>query len=180
MYKSDADVKKILDLAIQLEGSARHLSVHAAGVVVAPTEITDYSPVQLEPSGDKIITQYEFHTCEDVGLIKFDILGIRNLSILGAAIKIVEERYGTKIKINDIPLDDKKTYEMLARGETMGTFQLGGSGMTKFLKELKPTRIEDLMAMVALYRPGPIQQIPEYIKRKHDPTLVKFLDKRME
>jgi len=180
LYENDTDVKKVLDLAIQLEGSARHLSVHAAGVVVSPDEITNLTPIQLEPSGEKVITQYEFHTCEEVGLIKFDILGIRNLSILGAAIKIVEERYGTKIKIKEIPLDDVKTYEMLARGETMGTFQLGGSGMTKFLKELKPSRIEDLMAMVALYRPGPIQQIPEYIKRKHNPSLVKFLDKRME
>ncbi len=180
LYDNDPDSKKVLDLAIQLEGSARHMSVHAAGVVVAPTEITDFSPIQLEPSGDKVITQYEMHAAEDVGLIKFDILGIRNLSILGSAIDIVKKLDGITIDLHQIPLDDKKTFEMLSRGETMGTFQLGGSGMTKYIKELKPNRVEDLMAMVALYRPGPISQIPEYIKRKNDPSLVKYLDPRME
>ena len=180
LYDTDADTKKVLDLAIQIEGNARHLSVHAAGVVVAQTVVTDFSPIQLEPSGDKVITQYEMHAAEDVGLMKIDILGIRNLSILGNSIKLAKKTRGVDINIKDIPLDDKKTYEMLARGETMGTFQLNGSGMTKFLKDLKPTRIEDLMAMVALYRPGPLSQIPEYIRRKHDPKLVKYLDPRME
>lgn len=179
-YDEDSDTKKIMDLAIQLEGSARHISVHAAGVVVAPTDITDFSPVQREPSGEKIITQYEMHASEDVGLIKFDILGIRNLSILGRAVEIVEGIRGTKVDLRKIPLDDGKTFEMLARGETMGVFQMAGGGMTKHLKDLKPTRIEDLMAMVALYRPGPMSQIPEYIKRKRDPGLVKYLDPRME
>lgn len=179
-YDSNADAKKVLDLAMQVEGSARHVSVHAAGVVVAPTEITEFTPVQREPSGEKIITQYEMHASEEVGLIKFDILGIRNLSILGAAIDIVKGLHNITIDLHTIPLDDKKTFEMLSRGETMGVFQFAGGGMTKYLKELKPTKIEDLMAMVALYRPGPISQIPEYIKRKNDPKLVKFLDPRME
>lgn len=179
-FENDPDTKKVLDLAIQLEGSARHVSVHAAGVVVAPTDITDFSPVQREPSGEKIITQYEMHAAEEVGLIKFDILGIRNLSILGAAIDIVKKVRNEVIDIRAVPLDDKKTFEMLARGETMGVFQMAGGGMTKYLKELKPNRVEDLMAMVALYRPGPISQIPEYIKRKRDPKLVKYLDPRME
>ncbi len=180
MYDTDPDTKKVLDLAMQIEGSARHVSVHAAGVVVAPTKITDFSPVQREPSGEKIITQYEMHASEEVGLIKFDILGIRNLSILGAAVDVVKSRLGITIDLHSIPLDDKKTFEMLARGETMGVFQLASGGMTKYLVELKPNRIEDLMAMVALYRPGPISQIPEYIKRKHNPKLVKYLDSRME
>lgn len=180
MYDTDPDTKKVLDLAKQIEGNARHISVHAAGVVVSPTEVTDFSPIQHEPSGDKVITQYEMHACEDVGLIKFDILGIRNLSILGAAVDIVEKEHGIKIDLHEIPLDDKKTFEMLALGETMGVFQLASGGMTKNLIELKPTRIEDLMAMVALYRPGPMSQIPEYIRRKHNPKLVKYLDPRME
>ncbi|HTK03595.1 MAG TPA: DNA polymerase III subunit alpha [Alphaproteobacteria bacterium] len=180
LYDGDSDSKKVLDLAMQVEGSARHLSVHAAGVVVAPTKVTDFSPIQLEPKGDKVITQYEMHAAEDVGLIKFDILGIRNLSILGSAIDIVKKLNGVDIDIRKIPLDDKKTFEMLSRGETMGTFQLGGSGMTKYIKDLKPNRVEDLMAMVALYRPGPISQIPEYIRRKNDPSLVKYIDPRME
>lgn len=180
MYDSDPDVKRVVDLAREVEGSARHVSVHAAGVVVAPTDLTDFTPLQLEPSGDKIITQYEMHACEEVGLIKFDILGIRNLSILGAAIKIVKEARGENIDINKLPLDDKKTFELLGRGETMGVFQLASSGMTKYLKDLKPARVEDIMAMVALYRPGPISVIPEYIARKNNPKLVKYLDPRMQ
>lgn len=179
-YGSDKDAKLIIDLAKQVEGNVRHISVHAAGVVVAPGKLTDLTPIQKEPSGEKIITQYEMHACEDVGLIKFDILGIRNLSILGASVDIVEKLTGKRVDIRNIPLDDKKTFEMLTRGETMGVFQLGGGGMTKYLKELKPTRVEDLMAMVALYRPGPISQIPEYIKRKHNPRIVKYLDPRMK
>ena len=186
LYESDADTKKIIDLAKAVEGNARHLSVHAAGVVVAPTIITDFAPIQKETGGEKIITQYEMHACEDVGLIKFDVLGIRNLSILGNAIHIVKETQGIDIDLHKIPIDGtkderaKKTFEMLSRGETMGTFQLNGGGMTKFLKELKPERVEDIMAMVALYRPGPMAVIPEYIARKNNPKLIKFLDPRME
>ncbi len=180
MYDSDSDAKKILELAKHLEGSARHISVHAAGVVVAPGEMTDFAPIQKEPSGDRVITQYEMHACEDVGLIKFDILGIRNLSILGSAIKIVHDTHGKDVDIHKIPLDDKKTFEMLAKGETMGVFQFSGSGMTRYLKELKPNKVEDLMAMVALYRPGPMAVIPEYIARKNDSKLIKYLDPRMK
>lgn len=180
MYDNDPDSKKILDLAHEVEGSARHVSVHAAGVVVAQTELTDFTPLQLETGGTKVITQYEFHACEDVGLIKFDILGIRNLTILGASMQIVKETRGIEVDIQNIPLDDKKTFAMLGRGDTMGVFQLGGSGMTRYLKDLKPTRVEDLMAMVALFRPGPMSVIPEYIARKHNPKLIKYLDPRME
>lgn len=186
LYESDPDTKKIIELAKAIEGNARHLSVHAAGVVVSPSTLTDFTPIQKEPSGEKIITQYEMHACEDVGLIKFDVLGIRNLSILGNAIKIVKETRDIDINLLKIPIDGnkdksaKKTFEMLSRGETMGTFQLNGGGMTKFLKELKPERVEDIMAMVALYRPGPMAVIPEYIKRKNNPKLVQYLDPRME
>ena len=180
LYTDDKDSKKIIDLAKEIEGSARHISVHAAGVVVAPTSLTEFTPIQLEPSGDKIITQYEMHACEDVGLIKFDILGIRNLAILGASVQIVKETIGKEIDVYNLPLNDKKTFEMLSKGETMGVFQLGGSGMTRYLKELKPTRVEDLMVMVALYRPGPMSVIPEYIARKNNPKLAKFLDPRMK
>lgn len=180
LYDSDPVAKKVLDLAHEVEGSARHISVHAAGVVVAPSKLTNFTPIQKDPKGDKIITQYEMHAAEDVGLIKFDVLGIRNLSILGSAVEMVESSRNIKVNLQEIPLDDIKTFEMLGRGETMGTFQLSGSGMTKWLVELKPERVEDLMAMVALYRPGPMAVIPEYIERKHDPSKVKFLDPRME
>lgn len=179
-YDNNSDAKKILDLAEQIEGNARHISVHAAAVVVSPTDLTNFAPLQREPSGEKVITQYEMHACEDVGLIKIDILGITNLSILGSAIDMVEKTRGKRVDILDIPLDDKRTFKMLGRGETMGVFQLGSAGMTRYLKELKPARVEDLMAMVALYRPGPMQVIPEYIKRKKNPKLVKYLDPRME
>lgn len=181
LYDSDPDSKKILDLAHEVEGSARHTSIHAAAVVVAPSTITDFTPIQNDkPNGAKVITQYEMHASEDVGLIKFDVLGIRNLSILGSAVDIVEQTRGNRVNLLNIPLDDFKTFEMLGRGETMGVFQLSSSGMTKWLIELKPERIEDIMAMVALYRPGPMAVIPEYIERKRDSTKVKFLDKRME
>lgn len=179
LYDEDPDARKIIDLATQIEGNARHISVHAAGTVVAPDKLTNFTPIQKEPSGEKIITQYEMHACEDVGLIKFDILGIRNLSILGSAVDILKKE-GIDVDLKRIPLDDKKTFAMLSRGETMGVFQLSSSGMTKYLKELKPTCVEDLMAMVALYRPGPIAVIPEYIKRKRNPRLIKVIDKRVE
>ncbi|MDO8487966.1 MAG: DNA polymerase III subunit alpha [bacterium] len=180
MYDTDPSAKHLLDLAQEIEGNARHISVHAAGVVVSPTAMTDFAPLQNEPNGDKVITQYEFHACEDIGLVKFDILGIRNLAILGAARDLVEAAREVKINLAKLPLDDKKTFNMLARGETMGVFQLGGSGMTKWLKELKPTRLEDIMIMIALFRPGPMANIPEYIARKNKKSTVKYMFPKME
>lgn len=187
LYENDKDAGKIIDLSRQVEGNARHISVHAAGLVIAPEEITAFTPVQLDPEGKKIITQYDMDALdpnvspgEAIGLLKFDLLGLRNLSILGAAIKIVTEVTGQEIDLHEIPINDKKTFEMLSRGESMGVFQLAGSGMTRYLKELKPTRIEDLMAMVALYRPGPMASIPEYIERKNNPEKVKYFDPRMK
>lgn len=178
-YKNDPEVKKILDTAEKLEGVARHASVHAAGIVISPSPLTDYLPLQHDPNGEKVITQYEMGAVEDVGLIKFDLLGIRNLSILGNAVKIVKKTKNIDIDLNKIPLEDKKTFDLLAAGQTMGVFQLSGSGMTKHLKDLKPSNIFDIMAMVALYRPGPMVSIPEFIARKHNPTLIKVLDPRM-
>lgn len=179
LYDTDSDTKKILDLAQELEGNARHSSVHAAGIVVSPAKMVEYTPLQFEPNGEKIISQYEMHACEDVGLVKFDILGIRNLSILGAAVDIIEKETGQRIDLEHIPLDDKKTFDMLASGGTMGTFQLGGSGMTKWLVELKPNRIEDIMVMIALFRPGPMANIPEFIARKQGKTPVTYLHPKM-
>ncbi|PLX26141.1 DNA polymerase III subunit alpha [Candidatus Parcubacteria bacterium] len=180
LYEMNEDVKRLLDLAQQVEGCARHTSIHAAGVVVSPTPLTDFSPVQRETGGDKLTTQYEMHSVETAGVLKNDFLGIRNLAILGNAVVIVEKTTGDKIDIYNLPLDDTKTFEMLARGETMGVFQLAGAGMTRWVKELKPNRIEDIMAMVALYRPGPMESIPEYIHRKYNPETVSYLDPRLE
>ncbi len=179
LYDSDVNARQLLDLAQEIEGNSRHSSVHAAGTVVSPTAMTDYTPLQLEPNGAKIITQYEMHACEDVGLVKFDILGIRNLSILGAARDMVEKTRQIKVDLDHLPLDDKKTFAMLARGDTMGVFQLGGSGMTKWLKELKPNRIEDIMVMIALFRPGPMANIPEFIARKNKKSPVTYLHPKM-
>lgn len=187
IYEEDKDAKKIIDLARQIEGNARHVSVHAAGVVIAPSDITEFTPVQLDPEGKKVITQYDMDALdpnvspgEAVGLLKFDLLGLRNLSILGEAIEIIRNRLKVEIKLSDIPLNDKNTFEMLSRGETMGVFQLSGGGMTKYIKELRPERVEDLMAMVALYRPGPMAQIREYIERKNNPEKVVYFDDRMK
>lgn len=179
-YEKEADTKIILDLAKRIEGGARHISVHAAGVVISPTPLTDYAPIQLDPKGGKIITQYDMYSIEEAGLLKFDFLGIRNLSILEDAVRLVQKILNIKVDINDISLDDAKTFEMLARGETMGLFQLNGAGMTRWLKELKPSRIHDINAMVALYRPGPMESIPDYIERKHNPDKIRYLDKRLK
>ncbi|MFA5840773.1 MAG: DNA polymerase III subunit alpha [Candidatus Paceibacterota bacterium] len=179
-YEKEKDTREIIDLAKKLEGCVRHISVHAAGVVIAPRPIYEYMPTQLDPKGGKIITQYDMYSAEDAGLLKFDFLGIRNLAILSDAINLVKKFYNVNIDIDRIPLDDKKTFELLANGQTEGLFQLNGSGMTRYLKELKPTSIHDINAMVALYRPGPMESIPEYIKRKQNPRLVKYLDPRMK
>ena len=179
-YKGEKDTKEIIDLAKKLEGCVRHISVHAAGIVIAPKPLYEYTPIQFDPKGGKVITQYDMYSIEEAGLLKFDFLGIRNLAILGDAISLVKKFYDIDIDIEKIPLDDKKTFKLLAEGKTEGLFQLNGAGMTRYLKELKPTSIHDINAMVALYRPGPMESIPEYIKRKHNPKLVKYLDPRMK
>lgn len=179
-YKKEAQTKEIIDLAKKMEGCVRHVSVHAAGVVISPKPLYEFTPVQLDPKGGDIITQYDMYQIEDVGLPKFDFLGIRNLSILADAVKIVEKTKGVKVDIENVDIEDKKTFELLAKGQTEGLFQLNGSGMTAYLKQLKPTSIHDINAMVALYRPGPMQFIPLYIERKHKPSLVKYLDPALE
>ncbi len=179
-YDSDANVRRMIDLARRIEGCARHVSIHAAGVVIAPSDLTDFTPLQIDTREGKMITQYEMKSVEAAGLVKMDFLGIRNLSILGDAVALVKKTKGIEIDIERVAVDDKKTFELLSKGQTMGLFQLNGDGMTKYLIELRPERIEDIMAMVALYRPGPIESIPEYIRRKHDTSLVAYLDKRMK
>jgi len=188
LYESNEDVGKIIDMAKKIEGCARHISVHAAGVVIAPEPLVEFTPLQLDPKGEglpagrqrKVITQYDMHAIEDAGLLKFDFLGIRNLSILSDAVDRVKKIEGIHIDIENIPVDDKKTFDMLAKGETIGLFQLNGTGMTRFLVELKPSTIHDINAMVALYRPGPMETIPQYIERKHDPSKIKYLDPRLK
>ncbi len=168
LYAEDEEAASLLDIAQTIEGSARHVSIHAAGVVVSPTSLTDFLPVQYDSLTTKtIITQYEMKSAESAGLLKIDFLGIRNLSILEYAVETIKKRYNISINIYNLPLDDKKTFDLLTAGRTVGVFQMSGDGMTKYIMDLRPTCIEDLMAMVALYRPGPIDSIPEYISRKH-------------
>ncbi|MCA9366393.1 DNA polymerase III subunit alpha, partial [Candidatus Kaiserbacteria bacterium] len=182
LYKQDSESRDVIDLAKQIEGRVRHLGVHAAGVVIAPEPLNQFVPIQPDPKSGKYITQYEMRSVgeDGVGLLKFDFLGIKNLAILADAVKRVHAIHGIDVDIENIPLDDPKTFAILARGETMGLFQLNGSGMTSFLKQLQPSSIHDINAMVALYRPGPMESIPQYIERKHNSHLVSYLDPRLE
>lgn len=184
LYRNNEQIKILLDLAQKVEGSVRHASVHAAGVVIAPEPLTNFTPLQKEADGDKVVSQYDMFSISEeyggVGLIKIDFLGIRNLSILGHAVSIVKETKGVDIDLNHLPLDDKKAFKILSEGETMGIFQMESSGMTRYMKELKPTSIFDIMAMVALFRPGPMASIPDYIVRKNDPAKIKYFDPRMK
>ena len=182
LYKKDSESREVIDLAKRIEGRVRHLGVHAAGVVIAPEPLNQYVPIQPDSKTGKFVTQYEMHSVgeDGVGLLKFDFLGIKNLAILADAVKRVKKIRNVDVHIEHIPLDDPKTFDILARGETMGLFQLNGTGMTSFLKQLKPSTIHDINAMVALYRPGPMESIPQYIERKHNPSVVSYLDPRME
>ncbi len=183
LYERDIESRQILDIAKKLEGTVRHVSVHAAGVVIAPKPLIEYVPIQFDPKGeDNLITQYDMYTVgeDGVGLTKLDFLGIRNLAILENAVRLVEKHRGINIDIEKIHFDDKKTFSMLSKGETEGLFQLNGSGMTKYLMDLKPTVIDDINAMVALYRPGPINNIPEYIARKQGRNKIRYFHPKAE
>jgi len=181
-YQTEPETKRLLDVARKLEGVARHSSVHAAGVVISDRPIVEYTPLQKESKGERIITQYDMYTVgeDGVGLLKMDFLGLRNLTILSQALGFIKQTQGETVDMSTIPLDDAKTYEMLGEGETTGIFQMESAGMRRSVKELKPTSIFDLMAMVALYRPGPMAVIPEFIRRKHDPGSVTFPDPRLK
>lgn len=181
-YDSEPETKDLLDLAKKLEGVARHASVHAAGVVIADKPLTEYTPLQRESNGDKIVTQYDMYTVgeDGVGLLKMDFLGLRNLTIIEETLKFVKKNQNKEINFENVDLNDKKTYELLSSGETTGIFQLESPGMRRNIKELKPTSIFDLQAMVALYRPGPMANIPEYVRRKHNPKLITYPDPRLK
>ncbi|MFO0971577.1 MAG: DNA polymerase III subunit alpha [Candidatus Saccharimonadales bacterium] len=175
-YENNPTSKEVIDLAIRLEGTVRSHGVHAAGVVIAPDEIVKFIPLERAQKQvvladgtkqDVISTQYPMGPVEDLGLLKMDFLGLSNLTILKNAIRIVKAVYGTSIEPEEIPLDDAKTFELFQRGDTTGVFQLESAGMKRYLRELKPTVFEDIVAMVALYRPGPMQFIGDFIARKH-------------
>jgi DNA polymerase-3 subunit alpha len=181
-YETEEETKTLLDIAKKLEGIARHASVHAAGVVIADKPLTEYTPLQRETKGDKVITQYDMYTVgeDGVGLLKMDFLGLRNLTIIEKTLHYIKENRNLTIDLTSVDLHDKKTFDLLSEGETTGIFQLESAGMRRYIKELKPSSIFDLQAMVALYRPGPMANIPEFIKRKHNPSLIKFPDPRLK
>ena len=158
---------QILRLATQLEGSVRNTGIHAAGVIIAPDDITKYIPVSTSKDSDLLITQFDGKVIESAGMLKMDFLGLKTLTVIVDAMRLIERNHGVKIDIDEIPLDDQKTYALYQRGDTIGTFQFESEGMRQYLKDLKPTNIEDLIAMNALYRPGPMQFIPNFINRKH-------------
>jgi DNA polymerase-3 subunit alpha len=181
LYDENADAKTVIDAARHLEGVVRHASVHACGVVLSKELLTDYVPLQRSPQDENaIISQFEMHSIEDLGLLKIDLLGLKNLTIIEETIKLVSQIEGKKLDVSKIPLDDKKTIKLLQAADTTGIFQLESSGMRRYLKDLKPTSLEDIIAMVALYRPGPIELIPSFINRKHGKEKVTYLHPKLE
>ncbi len=165
--ESDTDQGKVLKEAEKLEGGVRGTGIHAAGIIIAPKDLTEIIPIATSKDTDLYITQYEGKVIEDAGVIKMDFLGLRTLTIIRDALKLIKQNHGIDIDIDNLPLDDRKTFELFQRGETNAIFQFESPGMQKNLKELKPDQFDDLIAMNALYRPGPIAYIPNYIKRKH-------------
>jgi len=179
-YYKEPALKRLLDLAKKVEGNARHASVHAAAVVIADKPLTEYTPIQRESKNGKIVTQYDMYALDlnvsdnAVGLLKMDFLGLRNLSILGKAIEYVKQQTKESVDLSSIPLNDAKVFTMLSRGETTGVFQLESAGMRRVARQLKPSRFSDITAMVALYRPGPMELIDDFISGKNNPATVKY------
>ncbi len=185
IYANDPAAKRLVDAARRLEGIARHTSVHACGVVITKEPVVEYTPLQRAPGDEQAtVTQYasstKFSSVEKIGLLKMDFLGLKNLTIIQNTLRIVEATGGGKIDIDNIPLDDPQTYELLQKGLTTGVFQLESGGMKRYLKKLKPTVFEDIIAMVALYRPGPMDWIPDFIDNKHGRKKVKYLHPKLE
>ena len=180
LMAGDDRVDKLIGIAKQLEGVSRHASTHAAGIVISRDPLTEIMPLQRATDGKTTMTQFEMHACEALGLLKFDFLGLINLTILADAVDLVRTHRSIELDVDKLPLDDKKTFELLSTGETTGVFQLEGSGMRRYVKELKPTEVRDLAAMVALFRPGPMANIPAYIRRKHGLEAVTYLHDSLE
>ncbi len=177
MYDSDAAIQELVNTSLRLEGVARHASTHAAGVVISEEPLINYVPLQLPAKGEEqgiLMTQFSMEPIAKLGLLKMDFLGLINLTILGKARDMVAQNEGIELDLNQIPLDDTKTFELLSSGETTGIFQLESSGMRRYIKELKPNTLEDISAMIALYRPGPMEHITTFIQAKHGQSPIQF------
>ena len=179
MRRDDETVARLMDIALQLEGLYRHASTHAAGVVIGDRSLDELIPLYRDPRSEMPVTQFNMKDVEKAGLVKFDFLGLKTLSVLQRAVELLRDR-GIEIDLSTLPLDDPASYEMMSRGDTMGVFQLESTGMRDVLRRLKPDRFEDIIAVVALYRPGPMENIPSYIARKHGEEEVTYLHGLLE
>lgn len=175
----DPNSRRLIDMAGKLEGVVRHAGVHACGVLIADKEITEYAPVMLSKDGG-VTSEYDMDSVASLGLLKMDFLGLRNLSVMSETTKLIKRDFGFDLDINNIPLDDQNTFKLLQMGKTTSVFQLESNGMKRYLRGLLPTSIDDITAMVSLYRPGPMELLPEYIARKHGKHNVEFLDPLLE
>lgn len=179
-YYQQPKYRKLLDLALKVEGTIRHSSVHAAAIIVTDKPLTDYTPVQRDSKSGKTITQYDMYALDcnvaddAIGLLKFDFLGLRNLSIIQTTLSLIKAHHQIDLDINQIPLDNKKVFSLLSKGDTMGVFQLESAGMRRVARSLKPNQFSDITAMVALYRPGPMDLIPQFIEGKHSPDKIQY------
>lgn len=181
LYETDEKVEKLIDFSKKLEGCARHVSTHACGVVISTDPLDEIVPLQHPTQEDEaIVTQYEMNALEKLGLLKMDLLGLKNLTLIEETLKKIYAIYEKKISIDEIPLDDKKTYQLFQKGETVGVFQFESEGMRRCLRKLKPTQFEDLVAMIALYRPGPMQFIEDYIEGKRGKKKIVYLHEKLE
>ena len=178
-YDSNPTSKRVIDFAIRLEGTIRSHGVHAAGVVIAPEALVNLVPLEMAQKG-VVATQFPGPQVEDLGLLKMDFLGLSNLTIINNAMRIIKKVYGKTIDLSNLPMDDEETFQLFQRGDTTGVFQLESAGMKRYLRELKPTHFDDIIAMVALYRPGPMQFIDSFIKRKHGEEKITYLHPKME
>src|SRR5436309_4554621 len=179
-YESFEDQKRLIDVARALEGVSRNVSTHAAGVVIAPEQLVRFTPLQLSPGRDAVVTQYDMKAVGDIGLLKIDFLGLQNLDIIATCQRLLKQTRGLDIDIDAIPFDDAKTYELIATGDTHGVFQLEGAGMRRMLLDMRPQVFEDVAAAVALFRPGPMVNIPAFIARKHGREPIEYLHERLE
>jgi DNA polymerase-3 subunit alpha len=179
-YESNEEQKRLIDVARTLEGVSRNVSTHAAGVVIAPEPLVNFTPLQYGPGREAVVTQYDMKAVGDIGLLKIDFLGLQNLDIIATCLRLLKSNRGLEINIDNLPFDDAKTYELLSTGDTHGVFQLEGAGMRRMLMDMRPQSFEDVSAAVALFRPGPMVNIPAYVARKQGREPIEYMHERLE
>jgi DNA polymerase-3 subunit alpha len=179
-YESNEEQKRLIDVARTLEGVSRNVSTHAAGVVIAPEPLVHYTPLQFGPGREAVVTQYDMKAVGDIGLLKIDFLGLQNLDIIATCLRLLKEHRGLEIDIDRLPFDDAKTYELISVGDTHGVFQLEGAGMRRMLMDMRPQSFEDVSAAIALFRPGPMVNIPAYVARKQGREPIEYMHERLE